>query len=172
MKRFVKTIFAFATILGLAAVATAQDEGTCTMASVAGTWGWTETGTIFQPNGAVVFSAIGVTVRDEDGNITGWTTRSTGGTMSRYTIRGSGAVNPDCTGTTTVRLYDQSANLFSTATLDVVYVDNSRERYEIVTSSLRADGTNVPAAILMYAKKMFPKYSMQLSIDRAAAAAR
>lgn len=169
MKRF-RTMFFFATVLlGLAAVAPAQDEGACSTATAVGTWGWTETGTQFQPNGAVVFSAIGVTTHDADGNVSGWTTRSTGGTMSHYTIKGTGTVNPDCTGTATVNLYDDSGNLFSTAILDHVYVDNGRERYSIITSSVRPDGTKVPVAIIMYAKKMFPTYTMRFSLDRAPA---
>ncbi len=170
MKRFVRTVFSFVTVLlGVAAAASAQDEGACSTASAVGTWGWTETGTQFQPNGAVVFSAIGVTTHDAAGNVSGWTTRSIGGTMSRYTIKGTGTVNPDCTGTATVNLYDDSGNLFATATLDHVYVDNGRERYSIVTSSVRADGTKVPSAIIMYAKKMFPTYTMRFSLDRAPA---
>lgn len=169
MKRFRTMLFFATALLGLAAVAPAQDEGTCSAAALAGTWVWTETGTQFQPNGAVVFSAIGVTTHDAAGNVSGWTTRSIGGTMSHYTVKGTTTVNPDCTSASTVNLYDDSGNLFSTATLDHIYLDNGRERYSIITSATRADGTKVPSAIIMYAKKMFPTYTMRFSLDRAPA---
>lgn len=152
-----KSIFILAALfLSLAYVAFAQSEGFCTNESVAGTWAWTETGSLIPPAGPVIFTAVGATTRDVDGTITGWTVRSTGGVISRYTIKGTGTVNPDCTGSVTVRLYDQTGNLFSTATLSGVYTNNATEHYQLVTSSLRADGTNMPTALLMIAKKMFP----------------
>src|SRR5712692_7248382 len=127
----------FATLLvSVAAVASAQDDGACSASSVAGTWGYSETGTLYLPTGAVPYASVGRYTLDADGNFSGARTASAGGTILTATVKGSATVNSDCTGTLTIGFYDQSGNLINTAVKAVVYVDNAREARAIITSVL------------------------------------
>lgn len=160
MKRnIVRTIFPFATLLlSLAAVASAQDEGTCSNAGVAGEWGYTETGTLILPTGAVPYASVGSYTLDADGNLSGARTASAGGTIQKATIKGTATVNSDCTGTETLSFYDESGNLISTAVKALVFVDNAREVRKIITSAVLPNGTSVPAVLTTNAKKLFPDH--------------
>jgi hypothetical protein len=155
----IRTVFFFcALLLSLAAVASAQPQGTCSTASAAGTWGFTDTGTLILPTGPVLFAAVGTITGDAHGNFSGTQTSSVGGRVSKETFTGTGTVNSDCTGTATFSVYDESGTtLLRTATFSVVFVDNGREEREIATSLvLEPTGTRVPAVITGSAKKLFP----------------
>jgi hypothetical protein len=127
---------------------------TCSNADVAGTWGWTETGTVIPATGAVPFAVVARYTLDADGNLSGTATSSTGGTIANITLKGTGTVNSDCTSTETISIY-QSGTLIRTATVDFLYVDNAREARAIVTSIVLAAGTNVPSVLTINAKKLF-----------------
>ena len=71
------TILSFAVLL--ATLAPAADASTCTMASVAGNWGYTYTGTLILPTRPVPVAAVGRYTVDLNGNISGTQTRSVGG---------------------------------------------------------------------------------------------
>jgi len=159
MKRnIVRTIFFLATLLlSLAAVALADDDGTCSNARVAGEWGYSETGTLYLPTGAVPYASVGSYTLDADGNLSGSRTASAGGAIKNATIKGTATVNSDCTGTETLSFYDPtSGSLTSTAVKFVVYVDHAREARKIVTSAALANGTSVGAVLTTNAKKQFP----------------
>jgi len=158
MKRnIVWTIFFFAALLlSMAAVASAQDERTCSSARVAGEWGYTETGTIFLPTGAVPYASVGSYTLDADGNLSGARTASGGGMIQKATIKGTATVNSDCTGTESLSFYDESGNLLSTAVKALVYVDNAREVRKIITSVKLPNGVSLPAVLTTDAKKQFP----------------
>ena len=150
--------FVCALLLSLTAVASAQPQVVCSTAGVAGTWGFTDTGTVILPNGPVPFAAVGTITGDAHGNFSGTQTTSVGGRISKETFKGIGTVNPDCTGTATFSVYDESGTtLLRTATFSVVFVDNAREEREIATSLvLEPTGTQVPTIITGSAKKLFP----------------
>jgi hypothetical protein len=171
MKRnIVRTILFVATLLlSLAAVASAQEwpgqdalrrsgPPTCTMAGRAGEYGFTWTGTFFPvpPSGAVLASAVGISTFDDAGNTWGTQTVNRGGTVSQRTFNGTYTVNPDCTGTIAVSVYDLSGNLIGNVTWATVSVNNMTETHNIMTSYVLADGTNVPVVITLDAKKLFP----------------
>jgi len=160
MKRnIVWTIFFLAAlILSVAAVASAHDEGTCSLAGVAGEWGHTFAGTIILPSGPAPIAAVGKVTIDAEGNISGTQTSSRNGTISQDTIKATGTVNSDCTGTLDVSIYDPSGTtLLRTATWAVVFVDHAREFHAIMTSLVPAGSTSsVPTVITMNAKKQFP----------------
>ncbi len=161
-RNVIRTVFFFcALFLSLAAVASAQPQGTSSTASVQGTWGFTDTGTVFLPTGPVPFAAVGIITGDAHGNFSGTQTTSVGGRISKETFTGTGTVNSDCTGTATFSVYDESGTtLLRTATRSVVFVDNAREEYEIATSLvLEPTGTRVPTVISGCAKKLFPNSS-------------
>lgn len=158
-RNIIRTVlFVCALLLSLAAVASAQPQATCSTASVAGTWGFTDTGTVILPTGPVPFAAVGIITGDAHGNFSGTQTTSVGGRVSKEIFKGIGTVNSDCTGTATFSVYDESGTtLLRTAAFSVVFVDNAREEREIATSLvLEPSGTPVPTVITGSAKKLFP----------------
>ena len=130
-------------------------DRTCSNAEVAGEWAYTETGTVIPATVAVPFAAVARYTLDASGNLSGTATSSSGGTIANVTLRGTGTVNSDCTGTLIVGVYALAGNLVRTATFDVVYVDNAREGRAIVTSLVLASGATVPAVLTANAKKLF-----------------
>jgi hypothetical protein len=153
----IRRIFFFATLLlSLAALARGRDDGICSNAVVAGTWGYTETGTLILSTGAVPFAAVGRYTLDGAGNFSATQTSSLGGSVGENTLKGTATVNSQCTGTLTVDVFDQSGNLLRTAVLALVYVDNAREVRAIVTSLVLANDTALPPVITFNAKKLFP----------------
>jgi hypothetical protein len=128
-------------------------DGPCSNAGVAGEWGYTETGTVIPTTGAVPFAAVARYTLDADGNLSGTATSSSGGSTANVTLKGTGTVNSDCTGTLTVGVYE-SGNLLRTAAFAFVYVDDAREGRAIVTSLVLADGASVPAVLTVDAKKL------------------
>ncbi len=128
-RNIIRTVFFLCAMsLSLAAVASAQPQGTCSTAS------------------------------DAHGNFSGTQTTSVGGRVSKETFTGTGTVNSDCTGTATFSVYDESGTtLLRTATFSVVFVDNGKEEREIATSLvLEPTGTQVPTVITGSAKKLSP----------------
>jgi hypothetical protein len=160
-RNIIRTVFFFCTLLlSLAAVASAQDRDdvrTCSNASVAGTWGYSETGTLYLPTGAAVpYASLGRYTLDPDGNYSGTRVASVGGTIQKATFKGTATVNSDCTGTVTISFYGESGNLLSTVIKTLVYVDNAREVRAIVTSVVLPNGASLGAVLTTNAKKQFP----------------
>jgi len=132
------------------------EEASCSTASVAGAWAYTETGMVIPATGAVSFNAVARYTLDAEGNMSGTATSSSGGAVSSVTLKGSGTVKSDCTGTLTVGVYTTAGTLLRTVTFAFVYVDNAREGRAIVTSLVLANGTAVPAGLTINSKKLFP----------------
>lgn len=157
MKRNItRAILSATLLLSLAAVAPAQIHGACSGFSPAGTWGYTHTGTIILPTGPVPVAIVGTIAVDAQGNFSGTHTSSMAGQISRDALKGTGTMNPDCTGTLAVEVYDQSGSLLRTAVWDLVYVDHAREVLSIATSLVLPNGASLPAIMTGYAKKMSP----------------
>jgi len=131
-----------------------MDDRTCSNGSVAGDWAFTETGTFILTTGAAPFAAVASYTLDSNGNLVGTATSSLGGTVSEFTLEGSGAVNSDCTGTLSIEVY-KSGSLVRTANFDIVYVNNSRAASAINTSLILADGTSIPTVVTFNAQKVF-----------------
>jgi hypothetical protein len=141
------TLFA----LSAASVAYASDSRRCSTASIAGKFGFTTTGSV-PVIGPV--AATGLFTQDTSGNITGSQTRSLNGDIADETFTGTATVNPDCTGTDTIQVF-QSGVLARTSTLHVVYDDNGREARAIFTSLVLSDGTSLPSIITIEARRIF-----------------
>ena len=141
-------------LFALAAVsaADASDARRCSTASIAGKFGFTTTGSI-PAIGPV--AATGLFTQDASGKITGTQTRSLNGDIADETFTGTATVNPDCTGTDTIQVF-QSGVLVRTTTLHVVYDDNGREARAIFTSLVLPDGTSLPSIITIEARRIFP----------------
>ncbi len=142
------------TLFALIAVsaAHASDARNCSTTSVAGKFGFTTTGSI-PAIGPV--AATGVLTLDRSGNITGAQTRSLNGDIADETFTGTAIVNPDCTGTNTIQVFEGGV-LVRTTTLHVVYDDNGREASAVFTSLVLPDGTSLPSIITIEARRIFP----------------
>jgi len=156
-RKIVRSIVFSATLLvGLAAVARAQDNGICSTAGMAGEWGYTSTGTLIPPTGTIPFALVGRLTFDAAGNFSGAQNGSTEGQATQETIKGTTTVNSDCTGILNVNVYNQLGNLQSTSVLAFVIVDNGQEVH-VVFKSQTFYGTNVPIVATLNAKRQFPK---------------
>jgi hypothetical protein len=125
----------------------------CSLAGVAGKWGYTYTGTIILPTGAVPVAAVGRFTLDADGNVSGMQTRSNGGVSAKETITAKVTVNADCTGTGNFNVY-QSSQLVRSAVLALVFDDDSREIRAIFESLTLTNGPSLPVVITINAKKI------------------
>lgn len=139
--------------LPVASLMSAAHASTCTMASIAGNWGYTYTGTLLLSSGPVPVAAVGRYSVDLNGNISGTQTRTVAGDTAQELIKGSETVNSDCTGTATIGVYDQSGNLLRTGVLAGVYVNNGKEVHDIFESLVLPDGTQLPVVITAEGKK-------------------
>ena len=136
-------------------VVTSGVHADCTKATAAGKWGFSTNGSI-PAIGPV--AATGIFTQDTSGNITGTQTRSLNGDIADETFTGTATVNPDCTGTDTIQVFDGGV-LVRTTTLHVVYDDNGREARAVFTSLMLPDGTSLPTIITIEARRLFLKKS-------------
>ena len=145
-------LFCAAIVLGLAALA----QSTCSPSSVAGKWGYSETGTVYGPNGPVPYSSLGNFTLDSDGNYSGSRTASAGGAIQKAAFTGHATVNADCTGTLTIYFYNPMTNApLNTVSKNLVFLNNSTEARALVTSVVLPDNiTTVQTVLLTDAKKM------------------
>lgn len=143
-----------AALAGIAPAAQAHNRS-CSQAGVAGKWGYTYTGTILLPTGAIPTAAVGSFTLDAEGNISGTQTRNVGGSVGEETIKGTGTVAHDCTATYKVDVYDGLGNLLRTAVLAAVFVDNETElRAMFASLVVLPSGASLPTVITVNAKKL------------------
>ena len=138
--------------LALGIVSQAQ-AGThkCSLATVAGTYGLTTTGSILAigPVGAV-----GLVTIDKSGSLSGSQTRSLNGAVADETFTGTATVNPDCSGTDVLQVF-QDGVLVRTSTLNLVYDDNGRSARAIFTSIVLPNGAQLPSILTIDARRVF-----------------
>ena len=99
-----------------AGLAPAGGGASCTRADAAGNYGFTLTGMVNLPTGAVPIAAVGRAELDSNGNVSGTEARSVGGGFADETFTGTYTVNADCTGTTTIQFFE-SGQLVRTSVL-------------------------------------------------------
>jgi hypothetical protein len=136
----------------LATLEPAAHAAHCSTATVAGTWGFTLSGTLILPSGAVPGAAIGRAVADNDGNLTGTEARSVGGGYGDETFTGSWTVNPDCTASMTANFYEEG-QLVRTSVLTIVFDDNSKEARMVQKSLTLPNGAQVPVVLTLEGRK-------------------
>jgi hypothetical protein len=148
-------------ILSIAALymgmaATAQAEGpACSLALTAGKWAFTTSGTVV---GIGPRASLGIETLDAAGNVlNGKATSNLNGSVTKETFSGTYTVNPDCTGTEVIDIFDLSGNKILTATLDFVLDDNVQESHGIFTSAVLTNGTALATVITTDAKRTFPQ---------------
>ena len=138
--------------LALGIVSPAQ-AGThkCSLATVAGTYGLTTTGSI-PAIGPV--SAVGLVTIDKSGNLSGSQTRSLNGAVADETFTGTATINPDCSGTDVFQVF-QDGVLVRTSTLNLVYDDNGHSARAIFTSIVLPNGAQLPSILTIDARRVF-----------------
>jgi hypothetical protein len=140
--------------LSLLAIAPGLHAVTCSNATAAGKWGFTTNGTVI---GLGPVGAIGRFSQDVVGNLIGAQTRSLNGGVADETLTGNVTVNPDCTATGTINVYD-SGTLVRITTVNVIYVNNVRDAHGIFTALvLQPSGIKLPTVITVDLKRLFPK---------------
>jgi hypothetical protein len=132
--------------LALSPAANAQQSGGCSTAGAAGQWGYAYTGTIFLPSGAAQLAAVGRYSQDQAGHAIGRQTRSVGGVTAEEVVKGTIAVQPDCTATAVIRVY-AGGKLQRTGYLNIVYVNGMKQSRWIFEALVLPDKTNVPVVI-------------------------
>lgn len=146
-------VFTFLAAFAVSMVVTVPAHGVCSIATVAGQYGFTLTGTLILPSGEVPAGAAGRIRIDLMGNISGTEARNVGGAFANETIKGTLTVNPSCTGIARFSVFE-SGVLVRNTVFSVVFDDNSTELRAIEKSLVLADGTPVPAVITVEAKKL------------------
>jgi hypothetical protein len=141
----------------LAALAPASAQ-TCSLATVAGSWGATLTGTILflaPPSGPGPVPAAAVLRFNIDtaGNVSGTEARNVGGGFANETFKGTASVNPNCTGTATVMFFE-SGVLVRTSVLAAVFDDLSTQIRLVQKSLTVPSGSKVPVVITVEGKKL------------------
>ena len=145
--------FAVAVVVSMAATARAQGPE-CTLALTAGKWGFTTSGTVV---GVGPRASVGIFTLDAAGHfLDGKVTANLNGSVTDETASGTYTVNPDCTGTFAIAIFNQSGNKILTATLDIVFDNNVRELRAIFTSVVLPNGTPLATVITADGRKLFP----------------
>ncbi len=168
---FVATVCSAALLLSTAPAGFAQDDRACSNAGVAGAWGYTKTGTLYLPTGAAVpFATLGILNLAVDGTLTGVNNGSVGtNPPSRDVLEGTFEVNPDCTGTATVMVYNQAHTLLRTIVMALVVDEDGRHLRGIVTSlalppsAMLPTGMNLSSVITADAKRVFRNRGQDLA---------
>ena len=137
-----------------AATTVRADEGVgCSLAGVAGKWGFTTSGTVV---GIGPRDSLGIFILDGAGNlVNGKATSSLNGSITDEAVAGTYSVNRDCTGTFAIEIFDLSGNKLLTGTLNIVFDDNVRELRAIFTSAVLPDGTALGTVITAQARRLF-----------------
>jgi hypothetical protein len=117
--------FALATVMASAA------QASCTLANVAGSYGYTTNGFVAIPTGAFVpAAAAGRITFDGNGHVNGTQTRVVAGSSLDETYSGTYSVNPNCTGSFTVLVQPDTR----TSTIDLVWTDNRNGASSVFTT--------------------------------------
>jgi len=128
----------------------------CSMVGAAGPYGFTGTGTLFLPTGAVQIAAVGRINLHADGTLSGSEARSVGGDFANETLAGTWTVNANCTFKLTAKVF-VSGVLVRTSVLVGVLDQNMTEARDVQKTLTLPDGTNVPVVITFEARRMFSR---------------
>lgn len=151
-RKALANVFFAMLVMGTAGPARADDS--CSTANAAGSWGFTLTGTLLLPTGAIPIAAVGILTVDGGGNISGKEARSLGGGFANETLTGTWTVNSDCTATALVKVYE-SGMLVRTSEISLVFDDNSRALRLVQQSLTVLPGTALPVVLTGDGKKLF-----------------
>ena len=132
----------------------AAQAAQCSQSGVAGKYGFTLSGVVILPTGAVPIAAVGKATLDASGNVSGTEARTVGGSYADETFTGIFTVNADCTGTTTLQFFE-NGNLVRTSVLSLVFDNNQREIRMVQKSLQLPNSAFLPVVITVQARKIF-----------------
>jgi hypothetical protein len=150
-KTLVRAVF----VIFVVSTALSAHARQCSLANVAGTYGFAATGTLILPVGPVPLAAAGTITLHADGTVSGKEFRSVGGQFATETIGpGSWSVDSDCTGKLTAEVFVGTV-LNRTSVLRFVVDDNLSELRVVQESLTFADGSTPPAVITFEGRRTF-----------------
>ena len=126
----------------------------CSQEASAGEYGFTLTGVVLSPTGAVPIAAVGKATVDAAGNVTGTEARTVGGGYADETFSGTLLISADCTGTATFKFYE-AGQLVRTSILSTVTDSNGTELRMVQKSLQLPNGAFLPVLITVEARKIF-----------------
>src|SRR5215472_109538 len=125
----------------------------CTQSDAAGKWGFTLTGWLILPTGAVPAAAVGQAHVDSKGNVTGTEARNVAGGYADETLSGNLTLNSDCTGSMTLNFFENGQPV-RTSVLSIV-LDDDKKEIRMVQKSLRLPNESVlPVVITVEARRI------------------
>src|SRR5438128_11335108 len=99
-------------------------HATCTDATLAGSFGFTTTGTRYVPNvGPVPVGAVGTITFDLNGNASGSQDRAVGTSFAHETIKGTFTISRSCAINLVATVYNEAGDLVRTSTILGVLAD-------------------------------------------------
>jgi len=116
-----------------ASVASSAAHASCSLANVAGSYGYTTSGIVVSPP-VGSFAAVGRVAFSSSGALTGAQTTSIGGTLFNETVSGTYTVTANCTGAATANVF-HGTTLVRTTNLNLVWDDNRNEIRAIFLTS-------------------------------------
>jgi len=140
--------------LGPSNAARAWESNGCTLASVAGSFGFSYNGVGILPTGPVPVAAVGNLRTDNAGTLVGTETNSLGGNATDQTILGNLTVNHDCSGTLVANVYEHGV-LVRTSYIHVQYENNTSEILGIFQKLVLPNGSSLPVVIIIDGKRLF-----------------
>jgi hypothetical protein len=140
--------------IGLSATPSHDGHGAaCSIGGAQGKYGFTLTGTVILPTGAVPIAAVGRVALNANGTVAGTESRSVGGGSADETFTGTYTVNSDCTGSATVSFYE-AGQLVRISVLSIVFDDHQNEIRMLQKSLQLPDGSFLPVVITVQARKI------------------
>ena len=150
MKHFAAKALAivlFSALMVLGSASSVQAQPSCSNATLSGSFGYTNNGTILAGPDAGPFGGVGRQTFDGKGNTAATATVSVNGNISHVTIKGTYVVNPDCTGSMTL-LVSAGAETFPNH-IDLVIVQGGNE--------FRAINADSGIVLTTVGEKQFPE---------------
>ncbi len=126
----------------------------CTLANVAGAFGFSYSGVGILPSGQVPVAAVGIFRSDAAGNVTGSESNSLGGNSTDQTLLGKITVNHDCSGSLFAKVYEGGV-LARTSYIHLQYQNNTNELLGIFQKLVLPNGSSLPVVITIAGKRLF-----------------
>jgi len=143
----------FATVsAGRPSAALASGSSSCSLASVAGSWGFDYNGVGILPTGPVPIGAVGRFHTDSAGNFVGSETNSLAGVAAFQTITGTITIHSDCSGLLVANVY-QNGQLVRMSVVRLQYENNSNDVQGMFTKVTLPDGSTLPVVITITGKR-------------------
>ena len=134
-------------------VALAEGNPACTLAGVAGSYGFSYNGVAVLPSGTVPVAAAGRFSSDGAGNVVGTEINSLNGTAAFQTIKGTITLHSDCSTLLVASVY-QGNMLVRTSVIHYQYENNGTEIQGIFRKVTLPDNSDLPVVITITGQRV------------------